>query len=426
MNRNRQGCSARDLVVTVAVLVCAGVVQAQDLTVCQGVDPCDAPRGPVCDGRGFQLELKSFAPASTSDSGAAMYTYEICSPAAGTCAGDSTKSCLDNSQCIHPRQGDQGPCNRTCAVDEFRELSHADIGLPALLGGTCVPAGTEITIGCHTPNQGAYPGVLGDGSCFTGTTPVAKCDETDLDPGECLTMTIGIPGENNLPGLGAAIVLSKAATSCETTCLAGPSCDTCSPPPGGACLTRTIGFWGNHPWVANDFDPVTVCGKTLACSGPPDGKSNPSCTAGLCDSLVEGLCSTGGEDRTNPQYIQLVRQLTAAKLNLAASAALVDGDCSDFSYNGKSIAEWIALCETKCGNSGRVISNSECIEALDAFNNSQDVGFDQTPEPFNSPGIDDYGNTSGADPTQCTRAHGTGGNTPLVIGKKVKGGANCQ
>ncbi len=52
-------------------------------------------------------------------------------------------------------------------------------------------------------------------------------------------------------------------------------------------------------------------------------------------------------------------------------------------------------------------------EALPAFNNSQDIGFTQTPAPFNRPLVDDYGNASGADPSQFTKAQGN--STPRVM-----------
>ena len=51
-------------------------------------------------------------------------------------------------------------------------------------------------------------------------------------------------------------------------------------------------------------------------------------------------------------------------------------------------------------HNGRVISNSGCIEALNAFNNSQDTGFDQEQPPFDRPGP--------ANVTQCQLARGNG------------------
>lgn len=393
-------------------------VTPPDLTVCDDVDPCDAPRGPICDGSGFEITLTSFTPAPPTTSGNATYSYSICSPALGKCSGDATKTCDDNSFCSSHGWG--ATCDRACAVNDFHALSHTDIGLPALLGGTCLSAQTQISVSCSSPANGAYAGVLGDGACFAGSSPVAKCDQPNLNPGQCLTMTISIAGELNAPGLGAAILVDKPGSECHAACFAGPSCDSCLPPPGdGACLTRTIGFWGNHPWITNNYAPVTVCGETLGCTGGDDGKSNPSCPALSCDSIIEGLCSIPGELR-NTAYVALVRQLTAAKLNLSATDTLFGSTCPDFVYDGKSIEEWIAQCEGMCDSSKSAISRSGCIEALDAFNNSQDVGFDMTPSPFDRPSVDDHGSVSGADPTACQEAHGTAGHSDLVIGERTR------
>lgn len=241
-------------------------------------------------------------------------------------------------------------------------------------------------------------------------------------------MTLNIPGELNKPGLGLAVVVDKEGANCEASCLQGPSCEPCNElPPGGACLTRTIGFWGTHPWITNDYDPVTVCGKPLECSGASDNKSNPSCLAGSCTSIMEGLGSIGGESNKDAAYIAMVKQLTAAKLNLNATASLLGGaSCSDWTYNGKTIQQWINSCEGLCGGTQATISSSGCIEALTAFNSDQDTGFTVTPSPFDRPPVDDSGNISGADGSQFTAAQGN--STPpgkWVIGRKV-GANDCR
>jgi hypothetical protein len=274
---------------------------------------------------------------------------------------------------------------------------------------------------------------------------VAKCDSPTMDANGCFTMTLNIAGETNGLGLGSTVVLSKESTDCHASCLSGPSCERCDATTGGTeCLTRTLGFWGTHPWITNDYDPVTICNKPLVCDGQDaDGKSIPPCLAGSCNSIMEGLGSTPGvELKENPPYVVLIKQLTAAKLNLNATAALFSGaTCSSWSYQGKTIQQWIDVCENGVsdglGNrTGGIctvspwnksqISNSGCIEALDAFNNSEDMGFAQTPAPFDRPSVDDYGHVSGADPSQFTLAHGNS-NPPgkWVIGKKV-GSNDCR
>jgi hypothetical protein len=121
-------------------------------------------------------------------------------------------------------------------------------------------------------------------------------------------------------------------------------------------------------------------------------------------------------------------QLTAAKLNLKATQALYEGYdwCTD-DYSGKTIQEWIALCEATYCPGGSAASRSptigECITTLDDFNNSEDHLADSTtPEPFDRPPIDDFGNVAGADSTSFTAAQSGG----VVIGWKLKGGKDCS
>lgn len=424
---------------TAALLVasgCVGVVSGQggptppDPTVCEGTTCADLPTT-LCSDAGFRISLTNYTPASSANSGTATYVYQICSPAAGVCNGlvRNGESCLDDSFCQQKGQ-DTDPlatCSRECSTDSFRGLSHFDVTFPELGGAeSCVGAGTTVTGSCSVVGTGGSSTggfVLGDGSCFDGQTSdsfVAKCDNTTLNPGDCIQMTLNIAGETTGLGLGATIVVDKESTACTASCLAGPSCESCEKPPeGDACLTRTIGFWGTHPWITNDYDPVTVCGKPLDCSGASDGKSNPACLAGSCTSIMEGLGSIPSELGSNQAYVAMVKQLTAAKLNLNATAALFEATCADFRYADRSISDWITSCEALCGADKATITNSGCVEALDAFNNSQDVGFDATPVPFARPPVDDFGNVSGADSKGFTSAQGGKGNPKIVIGKGV-------
>jgi hypothetical protein len=109
--------------------------------------------------------------------------------------------------------------------------------------------------------------------------------------------------------------------------------------------------------------------------------------------------SPGRESKRNRAYAQLVRQLTAAKLNLAATFA-------NGGFCGGNIQTKISQCEQLCGENQKTISESGCIDELAGFNETQDT-FSVTPSPFDSPGP--------ADPTQCRAANGNG----IVIGKGV-------
>jgi hypothetical protein len=130
---------------------------------------------------------------------------------------------------------------------------------------------------------------------------------------------------------------------------------------------------------------------------------------------MEALGGAGGEYKPCPQYAAFVAQLTAAKLNLAATANIFEASCADWTdpVSGKSILGVIADCETssKCGCASKSagFSLEACIASLDAFNQSPDVLVDGvTPAPFDRPSVDDSGRISGADPKNYTAAHTDG------------------
>ncbi|MFZ2207748.1 MAG: hypothetical protein WAV22_03675 [Porticoccaceae bacterium] len=153
------------------------------------------------------------------------------------------------------------------------------------------------------------------------------------------------------------------------------------------CLTRTPGFWGTHPHVTVQFLDIEVCGETI-----------DNTEAGNGSSSAEAMCVSGQDAKkggSNMHYLQLVRQLTAAKLNIAASAT--DGGTCD-SVGGVNIDALIETCELLCGASGKAIAASGCIEQLDAFNNSEDTL--DVFGPFVTPGP--------AAPAECQEANGNG------------------
>ncbi len=334
---------------------------------------CDTVPETICSAQGFGITLLGFY--VDQEAGTSSWDYEVC----------NDKGMM--GVCVPPQ-----------------DLRHVDIDLPAL--GSCLTNEQDImlaqvggfanaTLDCGVSEKDPSCGIEGT----PGTDFVAKCDVDggNLDAGECVTMRLSIAGELPTLGYGAAMTVTKAGQQCADDCILGPSCEPCGEPPEDECLTRTPGFWGTHPHITDNFLPVTVCDEVLNVT-----------TAGTCDSATEAMCvSPGRESRTNRAYAQLVRQLTAAKLNLAATAAN-GGSCEP-----AGIDTIIFGCERDfCGANQKQISGSGCIEALDAFNNSQD-GIDLTPSPFDSPGP--------ADPTQCRLAKGNG----FVIGKDIQGGGQC-
>ena len=160
------------------------------------------------------------------------------------------------------------------------------------------------------------------------------------------------------------------------------------------CLTHTPGFWGTHPEITDDFLPITVCGKPIDSTA----FNTHSSTEAMC---VRGVDAKKATPASNMNYLQLVRQLTAAKFNVAASATN-EGTCDV--VGGVNIDDLIASCEAAdlCGDSGAKggskITASGCIEKRDAFNNSDDT---LAPfRPFVTPGP--------ASPETCQTANGDG------------------
>ena len=129
------------------------------------------------------------------------------------------------------------------------------------------------------------------------------------------------------------------------------------------CFTRSPGYWGTHPDVTASLLPVTSCGLDLTNIGVEEE-----------GSAIEDLCKSGDDFKANgvsPQRLSLVRQCTAAALNIAATDAM-GGDC------GSDVAGLIAsCCDTLCTSdaSGQTISESGCIEMLDAFNNGYEDAY---------------------------------------------------
>jgi len=402
MNPNICMSNLKPVILVMILGLAAGAAPAAAQTsACDGFD-CDNLPTSICDPGGFRITQTGYTPGNATNSGMASYAYEICSPPEGVCSGDGSSPCLSNDDCTRGGNPPGGTCSRDCAVDTFRGLSHFDVFFPELGGlNSCLSGDTEVSGSCactggsSTSCSVSENIVLGDGSCYSGGAPVAKCDETNLEPGDCIEMTINIAGELTGLGLGTAVVTSKESTDCNESCLAGPSCDACDEPPSGAeCLTRTRGFWATHPHIIQSSDPrslgllpITVCGVDQA-----------TVDAGTCGTS-EALCTNAKDRRGNPTSLTLVAQLTAAKLNLATTGLLIDaaacgdgayadGDSSvDSPFEGWGIGDIISSCEANyCDANKQNISRSGCIEALDAFNNSQDTGFDETPFPFDRPG----------------------------------------
>ncbi len=161
---------------------------------------------------------------------------------------------------------------------------------------------------------------------------------------------------------------------------AGPCPEVCE-----GCITRTPGYWGAHPDITQRFLPLENCGIPITNTGafptfPP-----------FIGSAIEDLCSHNRDAKdndgkfnnnidksTSPQQLQLIRQCMAAHLNLAASAFFEGGCANELGalselFDGATIDECCG--PTICGGdlTGSEISETSCIDFLDAFNNSDDT-----------------------------------------------------
>jgi uncharacterized protein (TIGR03382 family) len=212
------------------------------------------------------------------------------------------------------------------------------------------------------------------------------------------TLTIGSYEEcaelaNVSPG-GDIDLINTLTVSFEpeqtTTCSAKVVCHPPGNGGGEGCLTRTPGYWGNHPEVTAEFLPVESCGLELTTT---DGATE--------GSITEDICSVGNDHKVygSPQEAQLVRQCAAAALNIAASASL-GGSCEE-----ALSSERFAECCTSCGGSAADITASGCIDDLDEFNNSADTLLEDDEEISLCHALE---LTCSADTEQCQAARGNG------------------
>ena len=162
----------------------------------------------------------------------------------------------------------------------------------------------------------------------------------------------------------ASVTCVVAGTGQSVTAIAPPV--TCEFQEGEGCFTRTPGFWATHPGDDSrigtfDFLPQTVCGTELN-----------NVQAGNVNSAIEAMCSVGKDSKIQgPQQTQLIRQCTAAYLNVAATLAQ-GGNCA----SETNITELLDVCcddSSVCTGDPGSLSVTQCIDALDAFNNSPDT-----------------------------------------------------
>jgi hypothetical protein len=270
-------------------------------------------------------------------------------------------------------------------IDTFTATATTPAGAPVTASGTlpenAVCACTEnpnisVTKNCTPQTQQVGNAIKLYGTvCNTGDVPLSNVTVTDgpviltctgktqpftLTAGECVDCETMVNCEQGGPlpedTFTANGVSPSGATVNDTATLPAGTCE-CESPNNAIC--RTPGFWGTHGGtekprsqnitqaVINAAGGLQVCGESIV-------NTNVECS----DSALEAICvSVKGE-----QQRQLIRQLTAAALNCVMSGT---NDCSGLSQIGDIFKECNLVCEGK----STAMSVTQCIGAIDCFNN---------------------------------------------------------
>jgi hypothetical protein len=266
-------------------------------------------------------------------------------------------------------------CNEGDRVSVY-DVSTVDCDTPADLNivKECIDDDADGTDDTVNVTVSATAGDVG----FTNCTP---SDTIYLDDSVCPPSGDG----TNIPLTGTAIPFDLAPEGSEAffgnlPALSGDACNTasvtCDGPEGPVtadadpvvceggqgCITRTPGFWGNRSNITAQYLNLEVCGVTL------DNVEKGSET-----SATEAICSVGKDHKLqeSPQMAQLIRQCTAAALNIAVSTE-EGGSCESESNIGM-VYNNCCDAESICTGVDEGMSINECIYQLDEFNNSMDT-----------------------------------------------------
>jgi hypothetical protein len=267
--------------------------------------------------------------------------------------------------------------NVTKLCESVGDDGNNDVEIHVINNGTAVLENCVVTDSLYEDDPTCPP--LGAST----PTPVSPDFIGTLNPGDDVLVT------------GEVTIAASACNQVSVTCdiagtdkqISADADDVCER--GGNCLTRTPGFWGNHPHVVEEFLPVQSCGLLIDDTRPETEYS-----------ATEDMCKSGRDFKNNdtsPQQLSLIRHCTAAALNIAATIE-GGGDCrSDVPTLDAMMEE---CCEDLCndGEGGMTISGSTCIERLDAFNNLPD-----TLEPFGP-----FIQPGPAQPRYCRTSNGNG------------------
>ena len=243
--------------------------------------------------------------------------------------------------------------------------------------------GPTCTYGTDTPLSIPFS-IMGSNSDLTPGPDVAD------GPVTCTGTVVGLTTDT----LNSVTVTCEVEDTCDNveTCKTktATATDMCTTVPCDGCYTRTPGFWGTHPHIADLFvddadddggtnlGPLTSCGVDI---NQVTAATNYSSTEDMCSVGKDSKSFNGGESTSN-QQAQLVRQCMAASLNIAASST-GGGSCGDF------VDRYDYCCNTLCPSGAAGGDLVECIGDVTDFNESIDEDFEwEGPfdNPFISPG----------------------------------------
>jgi hypothetical protein len=263
----------------------------------------------------------------------------------------------------------------TCQSSPLLSLTKlcADPGADGTNAITITAEATDADLGfvnCHVSDNIFLDDTVCPADVGLGTPVTVAPADFNLAAGESQIVTGSVGPLTANACNTASIACTVETTGAEVTANADAVC----PAPGEGCFTHTPGFWGNHPAITSQFLNVEVCGVTI---------DNVLASNGT--SAIEAICSVGRDGRIlGPQLTQLVRQCTAAALNIAASGE-GGGNCSSEFPNLETQLDACCSAQSACtGFPPDGFTVNSCIEILDTFNNS----IDTLPPfgPFVSPG----------------------------------------
>jgi hypothetical protein len=232
-------------------------------------------------------------------------------------------------------------------------------------GGIC-----DVAESCDGIND-ACPGDAKVSATTECRGAAGECDEAE----SCDGINDACPADGYKPP-GTPCTDDDGNVCTEALCDDAGNCtqDNDIEPPPDVCVAdeicRTPGYWKTHAGEEKgDRPPGNVTQEVIDGAGGLDVCGFRITTtavypeAGWQESALEAMCVSVKGDKQR----QLIRQLTAAALNCEISGG-PSGDCSQFHQ------DLISDCNVICDANSDSSAMTDCIDAIDDFNNGLDAG----------------------------------------------------